>query len=100
VAVVPIAPGLDEAGLLEALNTAYLALRCDWVYAVEAGEYLFPLPWGTNPRINGIGKITFPAPCFDGTPGVNRVMDGLSNICFDMNLCILDQLLYWIKVLR
>jgi hypothetical protein len=50
VTVVPVAPGLDEAGLLEELNAAYLALRCDWVYAVEAGEYLFPLPWGSNPR--------------------------------------------------
>jgi hypothetical protein len=35
---------------LEKLNTAYRALRCDWVYAVDSDEFLFPVPWGTDPR--------------------------------------------------
>jgi hypothetical protein len=34
----------------ELLNATYRALRCDWVYAVDGDQLLFPLPWGTNPR--------------------------------------------------
>jgi Glycosyl transferase family 2 len=40
----------DEAQRLDRLNTVYRALRCDWVFAVDADEFLFPQPWGTNPR--------------------------------------------------
>jgi hypothetical protein len=40
----------DEAQKLARINAVYRALRCDWVYAVDADEYLFSLPWGTNPR--------------------------------------------------
>ena len=35
-----------------------------------------------TPSIIGIGAITVPTPCFDGTPGVKRVIVGLSNINF------------------
>lgn len=35
---------------LERLNALYRALRCDWVFAVDSDEFLFPIPWGTNPR--------------------------------------------------
>jgi hypothetical protein len=35
---------------LERLNALYRSLRCDWVYAVDSDEFVFPLPWGTNPR--------------------------------------------------
>jgi Glycosyl transferase family 2 len=41
---------LDDEQRLARINTVYRALRCDWVFAVDADEFLFPLPWGTNPR--------------------------------------------------
>ena len=37
-----------------------------------------------TPSINGMGAITVPAPCFDGTPGVNFVIVGRSKSCFDI----------------
>jgi hypothetical protein len=42
--------GFTHEHRLAKLNAVYRACRCDWVYAVESHQFLFPLPWGTNPR--------------------------------------------------
>ena len=44
----PEGPAFEER--LEKLNALYRSLRCDWVFAVDGDEFLFPIPWGTNPR--------------------------------------------------
>lgn len=41
---------IDDEQKVARLNTVYRALRCDWVFAVDSDEFLFPQPWGTNPR--------------------------------------------------
>jgi hypothetical protein len=42
--------GFEHEHRLAKLNAVYRALRCEWVYAVDADQFIFPLPWGTNPR--------------------------------------------------
>ncbi len=41
---------IDDEQRVARLNAVYRTLRCDWVFAVDADEFLFPQPWGTNPR--------------------------------------------------
>jgi hypothetical protein len=48
--LVPEGPAGFEAKL-ERQNAVYRSLvHCDWVFAVDSDEFLFPIPWGTNPR--------------------------------------------------
>jgi len=42
--------GFDAEQKVAEVNRVYRRLACDWVFAVDADQLLFPLPWGTEQR--------------------------------------------------
>ena len=42
--------GFDAERKVAEVNRVYRRLACDWVFAVDADQLLFPLPWGTEQR--------------------------------------------------
>ena len=42
--------GFDDIIKMTEMESVYRTLHCDWVYIVDADEFLFPFPLGSDPR--------------------------------------------------